>query len=431
MDAATRDQGFFTEPLSSRDPEIAAAMRAELARQRDEIELIASENIVSRAVMEAQGSVATNKYAEGYPGRRYYGGCQHVDVMEELAIARAKALFNCGFANVQPNSGSQANQAVFLALMQPGDTFMGMDLSAGGHLTHGAKVNVSGKWFNAVHYGVRRQDSLLDYDAMAKLAEETKPKLIIAGGSAIPRQIDFAKFREVADSVGAKLLVDMAHFAGLVAGGQHPNPLDYADVATTTTHKTLRGPRGGMILTNHEDLAKKFNSAVFPGMQGGPLMHVIAGKAVAFAETLRPEFRAYQAAVVANAKALADQLMKGGLDIVTGGTDTHVMLVDLRPKGVTGVATERALGRAHITCNKNGIPFDPEKPMVTSGVRLGTPAATTRGFGEAEFRQVADLIVEVVDGLAKNGEEGNGAVEAAVKAKVTALTARFPIYDLL
>ena len=431
MDAATRDQGFFTEPLSSRDPEIAAAMRAELARQRDEIELIASENIVSRAVMEAQGSVATNKYAEGYPGRRYYGGCQHVDVMEELAIARAKALFNCGFANVQPNSGSQANQAVFLALMQPGDTFMGMDLSAGGHLTHGAKVNVSGKWFNAVHYGVRRQDSLLDYDAMAKLAEETRPKLIIAGGSAIPRQIDFAKFREVADSVGAKLLVDMAHFAGLVAGGQHPNPLDYADVATTTTHKTLRGPRGGMILTNNEELAKKFNSAVFPGMQGGPLMHVIAGKAVAFAEALRPEFRAYQAAVVANAKALADQLMKGGLDIVTGGTDTHVMLVDLRPKGVTGVATEKALGRAHITCNKNGIPFDPEKPMVTSGVRLGTPAATTRGFGEAEFRQVADLIVEVVDGLAKNGEEGNGAVEAAVKAKVTALTARFPIYDLL
>ncbi len=431
MDAATRDQGFFTEPLSSRDPEIAAAMRAELTRQRDEIELIASENIVSRAVMEAQGSVATNKYAEGYPGRRYYGGCQHVDVMEELAIARAKALFNCRFANVQPNSGSQANQAVFLALMQPGDTFMGMDLSAGGHLTHGAKVNVSGKWFNAVHYGVRRQDSLLDYDAMAKLAEETKPKLIIAGGSAIPRQIDFAKFREVADSVGAKLLVDMAHFAGLVAGGQHPNPLDYADVATTTTHKTLRGPRGGMILTNDEDLAKKFNSAVFPGMQGGPLMHVIAGKAVAFAEALRPEFRAYQAAVVANAKALADQLMKGGLDIVTGGTDTHVMLVDLRPKGVTGVATEKALGRAHITCNKNGIPFDPEKPMVTSGVRLGTPAATTRGFGETEFRQVADLIVEVVDGLAKNGEEGNGAVEAAVKAKVTALTARFPIYDLL
>ena len=431
MDAATRDQGFFTEPLSSRDPEIAAAMRAELTRQRDEIELIASENIVSRAVMEAQGSVATNKYAEGYPGRRYYGGCQHVDVMEELAIARAKALFNCGFANVQPNSGSQANQAVFLALMQPGDTFMGMDLSAGGHLTHGAKVNVSGKWFNAVHYGVRRQDSLLDYDAMAKLAEETKPKLIIAGGSAIPRQIDFAKFREVADSVGAKLLVDMAHFAGLVAGGQHPNPLEYADVATTTTHKTLRGPRGGMILTNDEALAKKFNSAVFPGMQGGPLMHVIAGKAVAFAEALRPEFRAYQAAVVANAKALADQLMKGGLDIVTGGTDTHVMLVDLRPKGVTGVATEKALGRAHITCNKNGIPFDPEKPMVTSGVRLGTPAATTRGFGEAEFRQVADLIVEVVDGLAKNGEEGNGAVEAAVKAKVTALTARFPIYDML
>ncbi|MGB0411665.1 MAG: serine hydroxymethyltransferase [Pikeienuella sp.] len=429
MDNATTDPKFFTESLDSRDPEIFAAINDELGRQRDEIELIASENIVSRAVMEAQGSVATNKYAEGYPGRRYYGGCQHVDVMENLAIDRAKQLFNCGFANVQPNSGSQANQAVFMALMQPGDTFMGMDLSAGGHLTHGAKVNQSGKWFNAVHYGVRQQDSRLDYDDLAAKAEEHKPKVIVAGGSAIPREIDFKIFREVADSIGAKLHVDMAHFAGLVAAGIHANPLDYADVATTTTHKTLRGPRGGMILTNDEALAKKFNSAIFPGIQGGPLMHVIAGKAVAFGEALRPEFRAYQEAVVANAKALADQLVKGGLDIVTGGTDTHVMLVDLRPKGVKGNDTEKALGRAHITCNKNGIPFDPEKPMVTSGVRLGSPAGTTRGFGEAEFRQIADMIVEVVDGLAANGADGNGAVEASVKAKVEALCARFPIYD--
>jgi len=431
MTAATKDAGFFTETLETRDAEVFGAITAELGRQRDEIELIASENIVSRAVMEAQGSVATNKYAEGYPGRRYYGGCQHVDVMEELAIDRAKQLFNCGFANVQPNSGSQANQAVFMALMQPGDTFLGMDLSSGGHLTHGAKVNQSGKWFNAVHYGVRKQDSRLDYDDVAAKAEEHKPKVIVAGGSAIPRQIDFKKFREIADSVGAYLHVDMAHFAGLVAAGEHPNPLDYADVATTTTHKTLRGPRGGMILTNDEALAKKFNSAIFPGIQGGPLMHVIAGKAVAFGEALRPEFKAYQKQVVLNAQALADQLMKGGLDIVTGGTDTHVMLVDLRPKGVKGNATEKALGRAHITCNKNGIPFDPEKPMVTSGVRLGTPAGTTRGFGEAEFRAVADMIVEVVDGLAANGEEGNGAVEAAVKAKVEALCGRFPIYETL
>ena len=421
-------RAFFTEKLADTDPEISAALNAELTRQRDEIELIASENIVSAAVMEAQGSVATNKYAEGYPGRRYYGGCQHVDVMEELAIARACELFNCGFANVQPNSGSQANQAVFMALMQPGDTFMGMDLASGGHLTHGAKVNQSGKWFNAVHYGVRKEDSLLDYDQVAALAEEHKPKVIVAGGSAIPRQIDFKKFREIADGVGAYLHVDMAHFAGLAAAGVHPNPLEHAHVATTTTHKTLRGPRGGMILTNDEALAKKFNSAIFPGLQGGPLMHVIAGKAVAFGEALRPEFRAYQAAVVANAQALADQLIKGGLDIVTGGTDTHVMLVDLRPKGVKGNATEKALGRAHITCNKNGIPFDPEKPMVTSGVRLGTPAGTTRGFGEAEFREIADLIVEVVDGLAANGEEGNGAVEEAVKGKVKALCDRFPIY---
>ncbi len=431
MDAITKDAGFFTETLQSRDPEIFGALGKELTRQRDEIELIASENIVSRAVMEAQGSVATNKYAEGYPGRRYYGGCQHVDVMEELAIERACKLFNCGFANVQPNSGSQANQAVFMALMQPGDTFMGMDLSAGGHLTHGAKVNQSGKWFNVVSYGVRQQDSRLDYDDVAAKAEAHKPKVIIAGGSAIPRQIDFKVFREIADSVGAHLHVDMAHFAGLVAAGVHPNPLDYADVATTTTHKTLRGPRGGMILTNDEALSKKFNSAIFPGIQGGPLMHVIAAKAVAFGEALRPEFRAYQAAVIANAQALADQLMKGGLDIVTGGTDTHVMLVDLRPKGVKGNETEKALGRAHITCNKNGIPFDPEKPMVTSGVRLGTPAGTTRGFGEAEFRQIGDFIVEVVDGLAANGEDGNAAVEEAVKAKVAALCARFPIYDAL
>ncbi len=431
MTAAIKDAGFFTDTLAERDAEVFGAITKELSRQRDEIELIASENIVSRAVMEAQGSVATNKYAEGYPGRRYYGGCQHVDVMEELAIDRAKQLFNCGFANVQPNSGSQANQAVFMALMQPGDTFLGMDLSSGGHLTHGAKVNQSGKWFNAVHYGVRQQDSRLDYDDVAAKAEEHKPKVIVAGGSAIPRQIDFKKFREIADSVGAHLHVDMAHFAGLVAAGEHPNPLDYADVATTTTHKTLRGPRGGMILTNDEALAKKFNSAIFPGIQGGPLMHVIAGKAVAFGEALRPEFRAYQKQVVLNAQVLADQLMKGGLDIVTGGTDTHVMLVDLRPKGVKGNATEKALGRAHITCNKNGIPFDPEKPMVTSGVRLGSPAGTTRGFGEAEFRQIADMIVEVVDGLAANGEDGNGAVEAAVKAKVEALSGRFPIYETL
>jgi len=431
MNAATQDAEFFTDTLAERDAEVFGAITNELGRQRDEIELIASENIVSRAVMEAQGSVATNKYAEGYPGRRYYGGCQHVDVMEELAIDRAKQLFNCGFANVQPNSGSQANQAVFMALMQPGDTFLGMDLSSGGHLTHGAKVNQSGKWFNAVHYGVRTQDSRLDYDDVAAKAEEHKPKVIVAGGSAIPRQIDFKKFREIADSVGAHLHVDMAHFAGLVAAGEHPTPLEYADVATTTTHKTLRGPRGGMILTNDEALAKKFNSAIFPGIQGGPLMHVIAGKAVAFGEALRPEFKAYQQQVVVNAQALADQLMKGGLDIVTGGTDTHVMLVDLRPKAVKGNATEKALGRAHITCNKNGIPFDPEKPMVTSGVRLGTPAGTTRGFGETEFRTIADMIVEVVDGLAANGEDGNGAVEMAVKAKVEALCARFPIYETL
>ncbi|GHE89642.1 serine hydroxymethyltransferase [Aliiroseovarius zhejiangensis] len=428
---STRDQGFFTEPLASRDPELYGSITDELGRQRDEIELIASENIVSAAVMEAQGSVLTNKYAEGYPGRRYYGGCQYVDVAETLAIDRAKQLFGCEFANVQPNSGSQANQGAFMAMIQPGDTILGMNLASGGHLTHGAAPNQSGKWFNAVQYGVRKQDNLIDYDEVQALATEHKPKLIIAGGSAIPRQIDFAKFREIADSVGAFLLVDMAHFAGLVAAGEHPSPFPYADVATTTTHKTLRGPRGGMILTNREDLAKKINSAIFPGIQGGPLMHVIAAKAVAFGEALRPEFKTYQKQVRANAVALADQLMKGGLDIVTGGTDTHVMLVDLRPKGVTGNIVDKALGRAHITCNKNGIPFDPEKPTVTSGIRLGTPAGTTRGFGEAEFRQIADLIVEVIDGLATNGEDGNQTVEAAVKAKVADLCARFPLYPNL
>ncbi len=431
MNATFRDQGFFTEALATRDPDLYAAMQDELTRQRKEIELIASENIVSAAVMEAQGGVMTNKYAEGYPGRRYYGGCQHVDVAENLAIDRAKQLFGCDFANVQPNSGSQANQGVFQALLQPGDTILGMSLDAGGHLTHGAKPNQSGKWFNAVQYGVRQQDSLLDYDQVQELATEHQPKMIIAGGSAIPRIIDFARMREIADSVGAYLMVDMAHFAGLVAAGLYPSPFPHAHVATTTTHKTLRGPRGGMIVTNDEAIAKKVNSAIFPGIQGGPLMHVIAGKAVAFGEALRPEFKTYQEQVVKNAQALADQLMKGGLDIVTGGTDSHVMLVDLRPKGVKGNATEVALGRAHITCNKNGIPFDPEKPMVTSGIRLGSPAGTTRGFGEAEFRQIADWIVEVVDGLAANGEEGNAAVEAKVRTEVEAMCDSFPIYPNL
>ncbi|MDB4111083.1 serine hydroxymethyltransferase [Yoonia sp.] len=431
MNVTVRDDGFFTEKLETRDPAIHAAMQAELKRQRKEIELIASENIVSAAVMEAQGGVMTNKYAEGYPGRRYYGGCEHVDVAENLAIERACQLFDCSFANVQPNSGSQANQGVFQALLQPGDTILGMSLDAGGHLTHGAKPNQSGKWFNAVQYGVRQQDNMLDYDEVQRLATEHQPKMIIAGGSAIPRIIDFAKMREIADSVGAFLLVDMAHFAGLVATGLYPSPFPHAHVATTTTHKTLRGPRGGMIVTNDEMIAKKCNSAIFPGIQGGPLMHVIAGKAVAFGEALRPEFKAYQAQVIKNAQALADQLMKGGLDIVTGGTDTHLMLVDLRPKGVKGNATEKALGRAHITCNKNGIPFDPEKPMVTSGIRLGSPAGTTRGFGEAEFRQIADWIVEVTEGLAANGEDGNGAVEDKVKSEVEAMCDRFPIYPKL
>jgi len=436
MDAATRDAGFFTEALESRDPELYGSITDELRRQQDEIELIASENIVSLAVMQAQGSVMTNKYAEGYPGRRYYGGCEYVDVAERLAIDRACRLFNCKYANVQPHSGAQANQAVNMALLSPGDTIMGMDLASGGHLTHGAKVNQSGKWFHAVQYGVTRTDNNIDYDQAAALAAEHKPKLIIAGGSAIPRQIDFARFREIADSVGAWFMVDMAHFAGLVAGGAHPNPLDHCHIATTTTHKTLRGPRGGMVLTNDEALIKKINSAVFPQLQGGPLMHVIAAKAVAFGEALRPEFRAYAAQVVANAQTLAQALVDGGLAIVTGGTDTHVMLVDLRPKGVTGLAAEKALGRANITCNKNGIPFDPEKPTVASGVRLGSPAGTTRGFGAAEFAEIGRLIVEVIDGLAAaeksgGGEVGNGATEAAVKAKVAALCERFPIYPTL
>lgn len=431
MTETTRDPGFFTQSLADRDPELYSSITDELGRQRDEIELIASENIVSAAVMEAQGSVLTNKYAEGYPGRRYYGGCQYVDVAENLAIERAKELFGCGFANVQPNSGSQANQGVFQALIKPGDTILGKDLASGGHLTHGAAPNQSGKWFNAVHYGVRRDDNLIDYDQVEAMALEHQPKLIIAGGSAIPRVIDFARFRAIADKVGAYLHVDMAHFAGLVAAGEHPSPFPHAHVVTTTTHKTLRGPRGGMILTNDADIAKKVNSAIFPGIQGGPLMHVIAAKAVAFGEALRPEFKSYQKQVRANAVALADQLIKGGLDIVTGGTDTHVMLVDLRPKGVTGNIVDKALGRAHITTNKNGIPFDPEKPTVTSGIRLGTPAGTTRGFGEEEFRHIADLIVEVIDGLAANGEDGNEAVEEAVRGKVAALCARFPLYPNL
>ena len=429
--AQQRDAGFFTEKLETRDPEIFGAIRSELGRQRDEIELIASENIVSAAVMEAQGSVLTNKYAEGYPGKRYYGGCQYVDIAETLAIERAKQLFNCAYANVQPNSGSQMNQAVFLALLQPGDTFMGLDLNSGGHLTHGSPVNMSGKWFKVLSYGVRAQDQRLDMDDFAAKAREHKPKLILAGGTAYSRTWDWAAFRAISDEIGAYLMVDMAHIAGLVAGGQHPSPLPFADVVTTTTHKSLRGPRGGMILTNKEDIAKKINSAVFPGLQGGPLMHVIAAKAVAFGEALRPEFKVYAAQVVKNAQAMADQLMKGGINIVSGGTDNHLMLADLRPKKVTGKAAEAALGRAHITCNKNGIPFDPEKPFVTSGIRLGTPAGTTRGFAEAEFRQIADWIVEVVDGLAANGEDGNAEVEAAVKAKVKALCARFPLYPNL
>ena len=419
---------FFSASLRDVDPEIAHVIDQELGRQRDEIELIASENIVSRAVLEAQGSVLTNKYAEGYPGRRYYGGCQFVDIAETLAIERAKKLFGCNFANVQPNSGSQMNQAVFLALLQPGDTFMGLDLNAGGHLTHGSPVNMSGKWFKPVAYGVRRDDQLIDMGEVARIAREQRPKLIIAGGTAYSRIWDFAAFRAIADEVGAYLMVDMAHFAGLVAGGVHPNPVPHAHVVTTTTHKSLRGPRGGMILSNDEAIAKKMNSAVFPGLQGGPLMHVIAAKAVAFKEALQPEFKSYAAQVVANARALAKSLQDEGLDIVSGGTDNHLMLVDLRPKQAKGKHAEKALDRASITCNKNGIPFDPEKPFVTSGIRLGTPAGTTRGFGEAEFRQVGAMIAEVIDGLRKNGEEGDGQVEQSVARRVEELCARFPIY---
>ncbi|MEQ8657907.1 MAG: serine hydroxymethyltransferase [Hyphomicrobiales bacterium] len=419
---------FFTDDLATTDPQLAAAIKGELGRQQHEIELIASENIVSRAVMEAQGSVMTNKYAEGYPGRRYYGGCHFVDIAEQLAIERACKLFDCEFANVQPNSGSQANQAVMLALAKPGDTILGMSLDAGGHLTHGAAPNLSGKWFNAVQYGVRKDDGLLDYDQVEQLAREHKPTIIIAGGSAYSRQFDFARFRDIADSVGALLLVDMAHFAGLVAGGQHPSPFPYADVATTTTHKTLRGPRGGMILTNKGDIAKKLNSAVFPGLQGGPLMHVIAAKAVAFAEALRPEFKIYAKNVVENAVALAETLKGHGYDIVSGGTENHIVLVDLRPKNLTGKVSEKALERAGITCNKNGVPFDPQKPFVTSGVRLGSPACTTRGFGVAEFQEVGHLISEVLDVLSQNQTDEDTLVEKAVHEKVVKLTDRFPIY---
>ena len=427
MTATSVAPGFFDAALTDSDPELNAAIGAELRRQQDQIELIASENIVSRAVLEAQGSVLTNKYAEGYPGRRYYGGCEFVDVAETLALERARRLFGCRFANVQPHSGAQANQAVFLALLQPGDTILGMSLAAGGHLTHGASANQSGKWFNAVHYGVRREDHLIDYDEVARLAEQHRPKLIIAGGSAYPRVIDFARFRTIADAVGARLLVDMAHFAGLVAGGVHPSPLPHADVVTTTTHKTLRGPRGGMILSNDEDLGKKINSAVFPGLQGGPLMHVVAAKAVAFGEALRPAFRDYAAQIVANARALAAVLAQRGSAIVSGGTDTHLMLVDLRPKKLTGKAAEASLERAGITCNKNGIPFDPEKPTLTSGVRLGTPAGTTRGFGIAEFEEIGGLIDDVLSALARN-PDGDIQVERTVRDKVHALCARFPIY---
>ncbi len=426
MSKFTQD-GFFTASVADIDSELQASLTGELERQQNQIELIASENIVSKAVMEAQGSVLTNKYAEGYPGRRYYQGCHHVDIAESLAIERAKQLYNAGFVNVQPHSGAQANGAVMLALTKPGDTIMGMSLDAGGHLTHGAPPAQSGKWFNAVQYGVRKEDALIDFDEVRALAEEHKPTLIIAGGSAYPRIIDFAKFREIADSIGAIFLVDMAHFSGLVAGGVHPNPLEYADVVTTTTHKTLRGPRGGMVLTNDEAIAKKINSAVFPGLQGGPLMHVIAAKAVAFGEALRPEFKEYSSQVVANARALADRLLENGFDIVSGGTDTHVVLVDLRPKGITGKAADEALERAFMTCNKNGVPFDPEKPFITSGIRLGTPAGTTRGFAEAEFVEIADMITTVIDGLAANPAD-NSAAETKVREQVLDLCGRFPIY---
>ncbi|MEM9433777.1 MAG: serine hydroxymethyltransferase [Pseudomonadota bacterium] len=423
----TETERFFSTHVNETDPEVAKAMGLELTRQRDEIELIASENIVSRAVLDAAGSVLTNKYAEGYPGRRYYGGCQHVDSVEDLAIRRACELFNCGYANVQPNSGSQANQSVFLALAKPGDSILGMSLDAGGHLTHGARPNMSGKWFDAVAYGLG-DDDLIDFDAVAALAEKHQPSVIIAGGSAYPRTIDFARFRAIADRVGAYLLVDMAHISGLVAAGLHPNPLEHAHVATTTTHKTLRGPRGGMVLTNDESIAKKINSAIFPGLQGGPLMHAIAGKAVAFGEALNPEFRDYSERVVANAKVLAETLKAGGYDIVSDGTDTHLILVDLRPKGVKGNEAETALGRALITCNKNGVPNDPEKPTVTSGVRLGSPAGTTRGFGTEEFRQIGNMIISVLDGVAANGPDGDSAAERGVRALAESLCQKFPIY---
>jgi glycine hydroxymethyltransferase len=420
--------GFFTRALAATDPAVAAAIGQELKREQNQIELIASENIVSMAVLEAQGSVFTNKYAEGYPGKRYYQGCAPSDAVESLAIERAKQLFNCGFVNVQPHSGAQANGAVMLALTKPGDTIMGLSLDAGGHLTHGAKAALSGKWYNAVQYGVRRDDHLIDFDQVEALAKEHKPKLIITGGSAYPRFIDFARFRAIADEVGALLMVDMAHFAGLVAGGVHPTPFGHAHVVTTTTHKTLRGPRGGMILTDDEAIAKKINSAVFPGLQGGPLMHVIAAKAVAFGEALQPEFKGYARAVVENAKVLASRLKERGADLVAGGTDTHLALVDLTPLGVTGKDADEALERSHITCNKNGIPFDPLPPVKTSGIRVGTPAGTTRGFGPAEFRDIADMIADVLEGLRTKGEQGDPAVEAAVKARVEALCARFPIY---
>jgi glycine hydroxymethyltransferase len=426
--AALTAEGFFSAALADSDPEIADAIARELGRQREEIELIASENIVSRAVLEAQGSVLTNKYAEGSPGNRYYGGCQFVDIVERLAIERATRLFGCAFANVQPHSGASANAEAFMALMQPGDTFMGLNLAAGGHLTHGSPVNLSGRWFKVVPYGVRRDDQLIDMEEVARLAKEHWPKIIIAGGSAYPRVIDFRRFRAIADEVGAYLMVDMAHFAGLVAGGVHPSPFPHAHVVTTTTHKTLRGPRGGAILTNDEVLAKKLNSAVFPGMQGGPLMHVIAAKAVAFGEALHPSFRLYAKNVIENAKALAETLKSRGLDIVSGGTDTHLMLVDLRRKRLTGKVAEAALGRAHITCNKNGIPFDPEKPTITSGIRLGTPAGTTRGFGIAEFRQTGDMIGEVLDALSRQGTDADADAESSVRDKVKRLVSRFPIY---
>jgi len=421
--------GFFTRGLAETDPEIAGWIAKELGRQRDKIELIASENIVSKAVLEAAGSVLTNKYAEGYPGKRYYGGCEYVDEIETLAIERAKTLFGARFANVQPNSGSQMNQAVFLALLQPGDTFMGLDLAAGGHLTHGSPVNMSGKWFKPVAYGVRPDDHMIDMDEVARIARANRPKLIICGGTAYSRIWDFPRFREIADEVGAYLLADMSHFSGLVAGGTHPSPIPYAHVTTTTTHKSLRGPRSGIILMNDDEIAKKINSAIFPGMQGGPLMHIIAAKAVALGEAMKPEFRAYAKAVVDNAKALAASLQEQGLDIVSGGTDNHLMLVDLRPKQAKGKHAEKALDRASITCNKNAIPNDPEKPFVTSGIRLGTPAGTTRGFGPAEFRQIGQLIAEVVEGLRKNGEAGDAQIEQSVRGRVEELCARFPIYQ--